>query len=83
MGNLVTRKGQVTIPKAVLDRLGILPGSTVRFELAPDGCVVLLTEGGALPRSRFAGLVGAAGPGMSTDEVLALTRGPLEDVTGA
>jgi len=49
MGNLVTSKGQVTIPKAVRDRLGILPGSAVRFELAPDGCVVPLKERGRAP----------------------------------
>jgi len=83
MSTTVTRKGQVTIPKAVRDRLGIVAGSSVRFELAPDGCVVLLKDGDTLPRSRFARLLGAAGPGLSTDEVMALTRGPYDDVSGA
>jgi AbrB family looped-hinge helix DNA binding protein len=32
-----TRKGQVTIPKLVRDRLGINPGSKVDFEVAEDG----------------------------------------------
>jgi AbrB family looped-hinge helix DNA binding protein len=32
-----TRKGQVTIPKPVRDRLGIDPGSKVDFEVAEDG----------------------------------------------
>jgi AbrB family looped-hinge helix DNA binding protein len=33
----VTRKGQVTIPKPVRDRLGIKPGSKADFEIAEDG----------------------------------------------
>ena len=37
MAVTVTRKGQVTIPKRVRDRLGINPGSQVDFELAEDG----------------------------------------------
>jgi AbrB family looped-hinge helix DNA binding protein len=72
---MVTRKGQVTIPKPVRDRLGIGPGSTVDFELAADGRVVLLKVGPGHPASRFASLRGRAGAGMSTDEIMALTRG--------
>ena len=37
----VTSKGQVTIPKAVRDLLGIVPGSNVEFRRANDGSVVL------------------------------------------
>jgi AbrB family looped-hinge helix DNA binding protein len=75
MDTQVTTKGQVTIPKPVRDRLGILPGDAVRFELDPDGRVVLEKAGGAPPVSRFAALRGRAGPGLSTDEIMALTRG--------
>ncbi|MBV9748635.1 MAG: AbrB/MazE/SpoVT family DNA-binding domain-containing protein [Acetobacteraceae bacterium] len=78
MATLVTSKGQVTIPKPVRDLLGIAPGSAVEFELAPDGRVVLIKAGAAAaerPASRFERLRGAAGCGMSTDEIMALTRG--------
>ena len=76
MGTQVTRKGQVTIPKQVRDRLNIKPGNTVDFELAADGRVVLVKRGRARPaKSRFARARGAAGPGMTTDEIMALTRG--------
>ncbi len=79
MATLVTSKGQVTIPKPVRDLLGIAPGSAVEFEVATDGRVVLTKAGAAAarqPLSRFERLRGAAGQGgMSTDEIMALTRG--------
>jgi AbrB family looped-hinge helix DNA binding protein len=75
METRVTTKGQVTIPKPIRDRLSIRPGDAVTFELAPDGRVVLLKAGGGRPISRFEALRGRAGPGLSTDEIMALTRG--------
>lgn len=72
--------GWVVIPEAVRERLGLRPGSAVAFEVGADGRVSLVAaegrEGGtaALDPDRFRRLLGAAGPGMSTDEVLALTR---------
>jgi antitoxin PrlF len=33
----VTSKGQITLPKAVRDRLGIRAGSRIRFTLLPGG----------------------------------------------
>ena len=75
MGTTVTSKGQVTIPKPVRDRLGITPGSVVAFELAADGRVVLVKVDADRPISRFEALRGRAGQGLSTDEIMALTRG--------
>jgi len=80
MATTVTTKGQVTIPKEVRDLLGIKPGSAVTFEVAEDGRVVLSKAGGrrgasARPSSRFAKLRGRATAGMTTDEIMALTRG--------
>jgi AbrB family looped-hinge helix DNA binding protein len=70
----MTSKGQVTIPKRIRDYLGLKPGSEVEFQYARGGKVVLKSH--TTPqRSRFDGLVGSAGPGMTTDEVMALTRG--------
>ncbi|MDX9861630.1 MAG: AbrB/MazE/SpoVT family DNA-binding domain-containing protein [Rhodospirillales bacterium] len=75
MATTVTSKGQVTIPKPVRDRLGIRPGSAIEFELAPDGRVVLIKVEAGRPASRFEALRGRAGNGLSTDEIMALTRG--------
>ena len=70
----MTTKGQVTLPKRLRDHLGLKPGSDVSFELAEDGRVFLKTNRKA-PQSRFARLRGSAKLGMTTDELMALTRG--------
>jgi antitoxin PrlF len=71
----VTAKGQVTIPKAVRDLLGIVPGSKVDFRRAADGGVMLIRADETWLASRFARLRGHAGLGLSTEAILALTRG--------
>ena len=79
MPTTVTQKGQVTIPKPVRDRLNIKPGSRVEFGLTPDG-EVTLTKAGRKPgvpgKSRFAQFRGILKSDMSTDEIMALLRGP-------
>jgi antitoxin PrlF len=77
MTTTVTTKGQVTIPKPVRDLLGLEPGSAVDFELAPDGRVVLVKAQTERPASRFARLRGHAGRALTTDEIMALTRGEV------
>jgi AbrB family looped-hinge helix DNA binding protein len=37
---VVREKGQVTLPKAVRERLGIEPGSRLSFSTLPDGTLV-------------------------------------------
>lgn len=71
----VTSKGQVTIPKPVRDLLGLKAGSKVDFHKTDDGKVELLAAKTKVPQSRFRKLRGHAGEGMSTDEIMALTRG--------
>jgi antitoxin PrlF len=71
----VTTKGQVTIPKPVRDRLGIHPGSKVHFEVAEDGRAFLRRVGKrATKPSRFERLRGTATSGLTTDQIMALTR---------
>jgi AbrB family looped-hinge helix DNA binding protein len=74
MSTTVTSKGQVTIPKPVRDLLGIEPGTKVDFRRNDQGEIVLVRAGDT-PPSRFAKLLGHAGPGLSTDEIMAMTRG--------
>lgn len=78
MAKTVTSKGQVTIPKPVRDYLGIEPGSEVNFRRADDGHIIIERADGTRPPSRFAKMRGSAGPGMTTDELMALLRGEPE-----
>jgi antitoxin PrlF len=75
MATTVTSKGQVTIPKPVRDLLGVRPGSRVEFRRTADGSVVIEKADSASQPDRLASLVGIAGPGLSTDEIMAITRG--------
>ena len=70
----VTSKGQVTIPKPIRDLLAIT--TAVEFTLDHDGRVIMTRADPTPPSpSRFAQRRGAAGPGLSTDEIIHLTRG--------
>ena len=72
----MTQKGQVTIPLAIRKRLGLLPYVEVEFDLVGDSVRIRKVKG---KKSRGHELVermrGAAGPGMTTDQIMALTRG--------
>jgi antitoxin PrlF len=71
--SMMTTKGQVTIPKRLRDYLGLKPGSVVDFELI-EGRVVLKTDE-KQQQGRFDALLGSANLGMTTDELMNLTRG--------
>jgi AbrB family looped-hinge helix DNA binding protein len=75
----LTTKGQVTIPQEIRNALGLQPGTRVDFDIV--GNSVRIRK--AAEQGRGAALVDrmreaarrAAGPRMTTDEILALTRG--------
>jgi AbrB family looped-hinge helix DNA binding protein len=78
MAHQVTVKGQVTIPMRVREHLGIRPGSAVEFQVQGNGDVVLRKVGRgskSARRSRFAQVRGSATVKLSTEKILALTRG--------
>jgi len=71
----LTSKGQVTIPQDIRDRLGLLPHTEVEFEI--DGDAVRIrparrstSRGDAL----IARMRGTASTGLTTDQIMALTR---------
>ncbi len=70
----ITDKGQVTIPQAIRDALGITPGTEVVFELQGDHAVVKRVEQPEVVAERLERYAGRADAGLSTDEILALTR---------
>jgi AbrB family looped-hinge helix DNA binding protein len=75
MAGRVTSKGQITIPLEIRDRLGIQPGSVVEFELV-DGAVLVRKsiDGGGRGAAVVARMRGTATTGMTTDEIMRLTR---------
>ena len=73
MRETITSEGRITLPKAVRDRLGLVAGDAVVFEWAADGRVVMV-RAERLP-GRFAALRGSADAGLTTDEIMALSRG--------
>lgn len=70
----VTEKGQVTIPQSIREAMGIVPGSEVLFELQGDHAVVRRIAQPEVVAERLERYAGSADAGMSTDEILALTR---------
>ena len=75
MATRVTRKGQVTIPKRVRDYLRIEPGSMVEFDVTPDGRIVLINQDAEPKPDRFDRIRGTATVNLTTDEIMAMTRG--------
>lgn len=72
----ITTKGQVTIPQEIRERLGLLPHTEVDFEVRGDVVVVTKAKGDrARGRKVLDTLRGRGDVPMTTDEILALTRG--------
>ena len=73
----ITSKGQVTIPMAIRDLLGLLPNTEVQFDV--DGDAVRITKVSRPDRSRGRGIVehmrGRGTGKMTTDEIMRLMRG--------
>jgi len=69
----VTQKGQITIPVEVRRALGIHAGSDVQFELEENGARLVVDP--QRTAGEIARLRGAGSGALSTDEILALTRG--------
>lgn len=78
----ITSKGQVTIPQEIRNRLGLLPYTKVEFELAGDHARIRKAGGeeGGSARGRLVLdlLRGTASTRMTTDEIMALTRGQTQ-----
>lgn len=72
----VTSKGQVTIPIEVRQKAGLLPNTEVEFVVR--GGMVIVKKAEKTPRrgrSLLTAMRGKATKRLSTDEIMALTRG--------
>ena len=74
----ITSKGQVTIPQEIREKLGLLPETDVEFEI--DGNAVRIrkarTGSGGRGERLVAHLRGRGRGRLTTDQIMALTRGP-------
>ncbi len=70
----VTTKGQVTIPLDIREKFGLLPGTDVKFVVDGDSVRIVPAQEGSRGSRIIEHLRGRATVGMSTDEIMALTR---------
>jgi AbrB family looped-hinge helix DNA binding protein len=73
----ITSKGQVTIPVEIRERLGLLPNTEVRFEVEGTTVRIVREENPSASRGQrlLERMRGRATSRMSTEEIMALTRG--------
>ena len=74
----LTTKGQVTIPQAIREKLKLLPHSEVEFDIVGDSVRIRKKAGATARGQRVLDALQRAPrprPGMTTDELMALTRG--------
>ncbi len=71
----VTIKGQVTIPQKIREKLGITPAVEVDFIEEKNRVYLVKRKGKAKKTHKFSKLRGIATVKMTTDEIMALTRG--------
>ncbi len=75
----VAERGQITLPKAVRDALGLTKGTTLKVEL--DGSRIILRKNVDDAISRLRGKFKLP-PGVSTDDIMRDVRGPLPAAPG-
>ncbi|HUF62045.1 MAG TPA: AbrB/MazE/SpoVT family DNA-binding domain-containing protein [Verrucomicrobiales bacterium] len=75
----VTIKGQITIPQALRERYGLMPGTEVEFAAGSDAVELRPRSSGKRQVTAFdawlAKAAGSARTRLSTDEIMAITRG--------
>lgn len=86
----ITSKGQVTIPQSVREAAGLMPGTDVDFVIDKGAVKLVKAKKGGKGKKKLtkgelavARLRGSADIKMTTDEIMALMRGPsVEDELG-
>ena len=73
----ITSKGQVTIPLEIRKKMGLLPHTEVEFRIRGNAVQIVKVREPGLSRGRrlTEAIRGSATIQMTTDEIMALTRG--------
>ena len=72
----ITSKNQITLPRAVRERLGVKAGGRVRFEIGEDGVVRVTPRIGTFADLR--GIIDVGRP-VSTEEIREMVRTARDD----
>lgn len=78
MKSIISSKGQITVPAEIRERLGLLPGTGVEFELREGGVFLRKGTAGVHPVDRLFGRLKLA---KSVDALLDEMRGPRPGLT--
>ena len=73
MKSVISSKGQITVPVEIREKLGLLPGTEVTFEITNSGALIRKGRKGDHPVDRIAGILRSA---RSVDELMDEMRGP-------
>ena len=73
MKGTISTKGQVTVPSEIRERLGLVPGTCVEFELRDEGLLMRKSARGTHPVDR---VFGAVRSDCRVDQLLDELRGP-------
>lgn len=68
----ITSKGQITVPKAIRETLGVVPGDRIAFRVEEDGRVLVEPETGDLRTLR--GVLKPRQGGVSVEDMAAAVR---------
>lgn len=72
----ITSKGQVTIPQSIREKMGLLPDTEIDFSVEGNKVVLRKVKGkNSRGKSMIARMRGKATTNLTTDEIMALTRG--------
>ena len=71
----LTSKGQVTIPLPIRERLGLLPNTEVEFDVVGESVRIRKAARQRRGSALVSRMKGLASSGLSTEQILALTRG--------
>ena len=71
----ITSKGQVTIPVGIREKMGLLPGTEVEFQISGDTVCLKKVKSRRRSRNLIAQIRGKGAVKMTTDAIMALTRG--------
>ena len=71
----LTSKGQVTIPWGIREKLGLLPNTEVVFDVVGESVRIRKAARQSRGRQIVERLLGTGTSGLTTDEIMAMTRG--------